>query len=117
MDGTTNDDAERAAVRRNAANGRTYLAWNRTALTWGGVGVVYARYAAPRGLVSAATITGVAMVLCSAVLWLIGMLRYRRRERWLVSGGPRPSTGSWLGVATAAVVATTGVAFVAELIR
>ena len=68
------------AVLASLANERSLLAWQRTAMSWGGAGAIVTRYFASDGLLRAHTLVGVAMLLVGALMWLDGTRRYRRAD-------------------------------------
>jgi len=67
-----------APVVRSLANERNLLAWQRTAMSWGGAGAVVTRYFATDGLLQPQTAVGMLMLVIGALMWLDGTQRYRR---------------------------------------
>ena len=65
-------ERRRVAVLPSLANERSHLAWQRTAMSWGGAGAVVTRYFAEDGLVTAADDGGVLMIVVGALMWLDG---------------------------------------------
>ncbi len=57
---------------------RVHLAWNRTALSWGGAGAATVRYFADDGLLRPSTAIGFAMLTVGALSWAGGAQEYRR---------------------------------------
>ena len=67
-----------SAVLRSLANERNLLAWQRTAMSWGGAGAVVTRFFAADGLLRPPTVVGMLMLVIGAAMWLDGTQRYRR---------------------------------------
>ena len=107
-------DAAHPAVR-SASNERTAMAWNRTALSWLGVGAVLVRLHAPDGMGSAGAVAGYMMCACAAVLYLAGQVRYRRRNVALRTGGPVEDPGGLLRIVAAVVGVTIALVAVLEI--
>ncbi len=57
---------------------RVHLAWNRTALSWGGAGAATVRYFADDGFLRPSTAIGFAMLMVGALSWAGGTSEYRR---------------------------------------
>ena len=68
------------AVLASLANERTLLAWQRTAMSWGGAGAIVTRYFADDGLLRPHTLVGVGMLLVGALMWMDGTRRYRHAD-------------------------------------
>jgi uncharacterized membrane protein YidH (DUF202 family) len=76
-DGGGADDST-SPVLSSLANERNLLAWQRTAMSWGGAGAVVTRYFATDGLLRPQTVVGMLMLVVGALMWLDGARRYHR---------------------------------------
>ena len=111
-------DDEAGIVLASTANERTYLAWTRTALSWGAVGAVMVRYHLHDEIDWPGVVAGIAMMICGGSTFLLAIVRYRRCDAILRSGEPRPPTPlatlRWVSV----VMVTTALVVVgADLVR
>ena len=81
-------------VLSSLANERTHLAWQRTAMSWGGAGAVVTRYFADDGVLRPQTGIGALMLLVGALMWLDGSRRYHAADDAIRAGRsvPVPTT-------------------------
>ena len=82
-------DQTASPVLSSLANERNLLAWQRTAMSWGGAGAVVTRYFATDGLLRAQTVVGMLMLVVGALMWLDGTRRYHRVADALRAPGAR----------------------------
>jgi uncharacterized membrane protein YidH (DUF202 family) len=75
-------------VLSSLANERSHLAWQRTAMSWGGAGAVVTRYFAEDGILTLRTTVGMAMLVVGALMWLDGSRRYHHAARAIREGRP-----------------------------
>jgi putative membrane protein len=111
-------DDQAGVVLKSTANERTYLAWTRTALSWGAVGVIMVRYHLEDVIDWPGVIAGMAMALCGLATFLVSIMRYRQRDKALRAGSTQmPPAAPMLRGISSLVVITTVVVIGAELAR
>lgn len=99
------------AVRDHLANERTLLAWQRTALALVGIGFLIERFALdPTGSVDGGSILGAVLILCGAVVAVVGAYRFVRTEREIDTGSYRPALLAHLVLAAVIAIAAVVIA-------
>ena len=102
-------------VIESVAAERNLLAWQRTAMSWGGAGAVITRYFGTDGLLRPQTAIGMLMLLVGALMWLDGTRRYHRVTAALRAGQHPPLPMATIRVVWAATVVATLAAVVVEV--